>query len=54
MPDQGGFLPFVKTTLEKEDCGMITHLAGQRATYPGPEIPPDPDLGAADEVGRRV
>lgn len=33
---------------------MIMHLAWQRAIYPGPEIPPDPDLGAADEVGRRV
>jgi len=24
-------------TPEKEDCGMITHLARQHATYPGPE-----------------
>jgi hypothetical protein len=34
-------------TPEKEDCGMITHLARQHATYPGLEISPDPGPGAA-------
>jgi hypothetical protein len=46
--------PSSRQPSKRRICGMITHLAGQRAAYPGPEIPPDPDLGAADEVGRHV
>jgi len=54
MPDPGRVFPSPRQPSKRRICGMIMHLARQHATYPGPEVPPDPDSGAADEVGRHA